>query len=167
MSLYDTELHVPLLIIPPGRHATWPSVKDAVSLRDLTATIVEIAGQSAGAPLFGQTLTRFWETASPIAPIPPSSGPQVLGELVPNDPKSRDTWGAPRQLPALGAVKEREWSYIRREGDPREKLFHLSEDPKEERNLAGDPSVRGVLDRMRAALDHLSGGPLLSRRFNP
>ena len=72
----------------------------------------------------------------------------------------------PKQLSPLGAVKEAEWSYIRREGDVREELFHLSEDAKEQRNLAGDPSAQTTLEQMRAALDRLTGGPLLPERFS-
>ena len=43
-SLYQTELHVPLLIVPPGGRATKRVVKETVSLRDLAATIVEVVG---------------------------------------------------------------------------------------------------------------------------
>ena len=86
--------------------------------------------------------------------------------MVPNDPRDRDSWGVPRPLPPLGAVKEKDWSYIRREGDAREELFHLSRDPREQHNLAGDPAARTTLQRMRDALDHLTEGPLLPQRFN-
>ena len=43
-SLYETELHVPLLVIPPGRGTAKQVVKETVSLRDLAATIVDVAG---------------------------------------------------------------------------------------------------------------------------
>ena len=52
-SLYETELHVPLLIIPPGGSATKQAVKETVSLRDLAATIVDVAGLEAGSPFPG------------------------------------------------------------------------------------------------------------------
>ena len=67
----------------------------------------------------------------------------------------------PSERPPLGAVKDGEWSYIRREGDVHEELFHLREDAKEMRNLAGDPAAQTILQQMRAALDRLTGGPLL------
>jgi hypothetical protein len=68
--------------------------------------------------------------------------------------------------PPLGAVKEREWSYIRRERDASEQLFHLSQDANEQRNLAGDPSAQTTLEQMRRALDRLTGGPLTPERFS-
>jgi arylsulfatase A-like enzyme len=166
VSLYDTELHVPLLIIPPADSATKLTVKEAVSLRDLAATIVDVAGQAAGSPFPGSSLARFWKQAAPVVPIQPPFASQSLGEVVPNNPNLRDDWDLPRQLPALGAVKDNDWSYIRREGRVREELFHLSEDAREQRNLADDPAAQPTLRKMRAALDELTGGPLLPGRFS-
>jgi arylsulfatase A-like enzyme len=166
MSLYETELHVPLLIIPPGGSATKQVVKEAVSLRDLAATIVDVVGQGAGSPFPGASLARFWKQASPAAPNEPAPAPSNLAEVVPlAGPRKHDYWGWPRQLPPLAAVKETDWSYIRREGQIHEELFHLSEDAKEQRNLASDPSARATLGQMRAAMDRLTGGPLLPERF--
>ena len=77
------------------------------------------------------------------------------------------TGARPGNSRPLGAVKEKDWSYIRREGHVREELFHLSQDAKEQRNLAGDPSAQTTLRQMRATLDRLTGGPLLPERFSP
>ena len=101
-----------------------------------------------------------------MAPVQPPSASPALAEVVPNDPFNRDSWGVPEQLPPLGAVKEKDWSYIRREGDVREELFVLREDPKERRNLAADPTAQMTLRQMRAALNRLTGGPLLPKRFH-
>ena len=167
MSLYDTELHVPLLIIPPEKSAAKLAINEAVSLRDLATTIVDMVGAEAGSPFPGASLARFWKQAAPVAPNEPPIASQALGEVVPNNPEKRDDWGLPLQLPALAAVKEKDWSYIRREGQIREELFHLSQDPGELRNLADDPSAQTTLRQMRAALDRLTQGPLLPERFNP
>ena len=72
--------------------------------------------------------------------------------MVPNDPLKRDSWGVPEQFPPMGAVKNKDWSYIRQEGDVREELFRLREDPQERRNLADDPAAQLTLRQMRAAL---------------
>ena len=61
-SLYETELHVPLLVVPPGGGATKQVVKETVSLRDLAATIVDVAGLEAGSPFPGVSLARFWNS---------------------------------------------------------------------------------------------------------
>jgi arylsulfatase A-like enzyme len=165
-SLYETELHVPLLVIPPGGSATKQAVKETVSLRDLAATIVDMAGLEAGAPFPGVSLAQFWKQPRAVALVPPPSASPALAEMVPSGPLNRNTWGVPKHLAPLGAVKEKDWSYIRREGDVREELFHLSEDAKEQRSLAGEPSAQTTLEQMRAALDRLTGGPLLPERFS-
>jgi arylsulfatase A-like enzyme len=166
-SLYDTEVHVPLLVIPPGGSPVGQSVKEAVSLRELAATIVDIAGQAAGSPFPGESLARFWKPSGALTPIPAGSLAPALAEVVPHDPEKRDYWGTTRQLAALGAVKEREWSYIRREGDAREQLYHLTADPNEQHNLADLPSARATLERMRKTLSRLTEGPMLPERFKP
>jgi arylsulfatase A-like enzyme len=166
-SLYETELHVPLLIIPPGGGATKQVVKETVSLRDLAATIVDLAGLEGGAPFPGVSLARFWKQPAQVAPALPSAASPALAEVVPENPRNRNSWGVPEQLPPLGAVKENDWSYIRREVDVREELFFLRDDPKERHNLAGDPVAQGTLGRMRAALGILTAGPLLPQRFSP
>jgi arylsulfatase A-like enzyme len=162
-SLYETELHVPLLVIPPGGSTTKQAVKETVSLRDVAATIVELAGFGPGSPFPGDSLARFWKRASPPRRL--SSDP-ALSELVPTEPHKRDYWGLAKQLSPLGAIKDEEWSYIRREGDAREELFHLRDDPKEQRNLAGDPAARTTLEQKRALLGRLTVGPLLPQRFS-
>jgi hypothetical protein len=131
----------------------------------LAATIVDVAGLGAGAPFPGESLARFWKQPGPVAPIQPPLALPALAELVPYA-REQDYWRLPKQLSPEGAVKDGEWSYIRREGDGREKLFHLREDPKEQHDLAGDPGAQTTLTQMRAALDRLTGGPLLRERFS-
>ena len=168
-SLYQTELHVPLLIVPPGGKSARQVVKEAVSLRDLAATIVDITGQAIGSPFPGNSLARFWDGTTPTSPLQRSSADPALAEVVPNPnaPGNRDSSGVSQPTWPLGAMNDAEWSYIRREGDVREELFHLREDAKEERNLADDPAARPTLERMRATLDRITAGPLLPERFRP
>ncbi len=163
VSLYETELHVPLLIIPPGASAAGQAVKEAVSLRDLATTIVDVVGQQAGSPFPGVSLARFWQQPGRAAPAEHAPASPSLAELVlPYDAKKR----VPKEGSPLGAVKGKEWSYVRHEGNGREELFHLSEDANEERNLAADPSARATLEQMRTSLHRLTGGPLLPDRFS-
>jgi arylsulfatase A-like enzyme len=165
-SLYQTELHVPLLIIPPGGSATKQVVKETVSLRDLAATIVDVLGLEAGSPFPGYSLARFWDGTSPAAPLQRGSSEPALAEVVPIDPLDRDSGQFSKKTWPLGSLNEGEWSYIRREGDLREELFHVRVDPKEQRNLAGDPTAQPTLERMRESLGRLTNGPLLPQRFN-
>ena len=166
MTLYDTELHVPLLVVPPRDSAIKHTVKETVSLRDLAATIVDVAGLDAGSPFPGVSLARFLKPPARAAEVQPPSASPALAEVVPYDRLNYNIWGVAKQLSPLGAVKENEWSYIRCEQDRREELFHLRGDPNEQRNLAGDPAARTTLEQMRAALDRLTKGPLLPQRFS-
>ena len=168
-SLYQTEVHVPLLVIPPGGRSTKQVVTEAVSLRDLAATVVDVLGLEAGSPFPGDSLARFWDARPTTAPVEHAAPAPALAEVVPdpNAPVSRNSSRLPRSTWPLGALYEGEWSYIRGEGDVREELFHLRQDAKEERNLAEDPAARPTLERMRWALGRLTAGPLLPPRFSP
>ena len=167
-SLYETELHVPLLIIPPGGGATKQAVNETVSLRDA-------GGDDHRRWLASRPARHFpvnrWRGSGSKHRRPAGAAiiriPHCSPRWFPPNPHERDYWGLPKQLSPLGAIKEEEWSYIRREGDVREELFHLSEDAKEQRNLAGDPAAQTILEQMRAALDRLTEGPLLPERFSP
>jgi arylsulfatase A-like enzyme len=165
-SLFDTEVRVPLLMVPPSRMKTAAgfAIRDPVSLRDIAATIVDMAGLTAVSSFPGESLTRFWRRPSPA-----SDGvePAILSELVPNDPKDRSSWGLPARLPPRASLKDSEWSYIRREVEVGEQLYHLTKDAREQRNLAQDPSVQDTLRRLRASLERWTGGPLLPSRFPP
>ncbi len=165
-SLYETEVHVPLLIVPPAGTALPRVVKEAVSLRDLAATIVDVAGQGKGSPFPGVSLARFWRQPDPLQPIKSPAASTALAEVVSNDPKTSDYWGTHQPLSPMGAAKDAEWSYIHREGETHEELFHLRDDPKETHNLADEPAARATLEKMRAVMGHLTGGPLLPECFN-
>jgi arylsulfatase A-like enzyme len=165
-SLFDTEVRVPLLIIPPSqmKMATGLAIRDPVSLRDMAATIVDLAGLTSGSSFPGASLSRFW-----MNPSPTSGGvqPASLSELVPTDPKTRNYWGLPTALPPTASLKDSEWSYMRREVEVGERLYHLTADAREQHNLAEDPSRQDTLLRLRASLDQRTDGPLLPSRFPP
>jgi arylsulfatase A-like enzyme len=165
-SLYQTELHVPLVIVPPGGRATKQIVKETVSLRDLAATIVDVLGLQAGSPFPGSSLARYWRQNSEASPAAPASAEPALSEVVPGFAVNIDAYGLPRKDWPMGALNDGDWSYIRREGEVREELFHLRNDVNEQRNLVPDPAAQAVLDRMRQSLLRLTGGPLTQERFN-
>jgi arylsulfatase A-like enzyme len=166
-SLYETQLHVPLVIIPPAEGCSPRVVTETVSLRDLAATIVELADFKAASPFPANSLARFWN-ASATASAKAAASEQVLSELVPLP--STDRGPSPRADKTrwpLAALTEGDWTYIRREGEVREELFHMRDDAWERHNLADDPAMRPTLTRMRRALDELTAGPLTPERFNP
>jgi arylsulfatase A-like enzyme len=156
-SLYSYETHVPLLVIDPRspRGATVPA---PVSLRDLPATIVELAGQASGSPFPGRSLSTHWspETA-PEGRITSSalSEVDVPKDLVPFRGRGSNQRGFTMALTAQGR------HYILGvEGD--EELYDLATDPGELRNLKDAPGEELVLSRsrslLRQALADLRGG---------
>jgi len=165
-SLYQTELHVPLVIIPPAGSPTKQVVTEAVSLRDLAATVVDVLGFKAASPFPGDSLARFWNGSSRAAPAEPAASDRTLSEVVPIDPLNPDPSQLLEPRWPLAALTEGDWTYIRREGDVREELFYLRKDASELHNLAGDPAMEPTLERMRQALSRLTRGPLTPQRFN-
>ena len=67
MSLYSTEIRVPLLILAPSGSQTGGVVRDPVSLRELPATIVDLIGLGNGTPFPGRSLASLWRDSSPGA----------------------------------------------------------------------------------------------------
>ncbi len=161
-SLYQTELHVPLVIIPPGGSPSNLVITEPVSLRNLAATIVDILDFESGSPFPGVSLARFWDGSSP-AP----AADRVLSEVVPIDPLHPEPLEMAKPHWPLAAVNEGGWTYIRREGAVHEELFHVREDAKEQRNLAGSPSARPDHERMHRSMNELTAGPLTPQRFRP
>jgi arylsulfatase A-like enzyme len=157
-SLYETELHVPLLVLPPGGSAKKQVVSEPVSLRDMAATVVDLAGLGDDGPFPGRSLARLWKQPIAVTSVQPTIASPSLAEVVPNDLRHHDSWGVPQQLPALAAVKGKDWSYIRREGNVRDELFHLPDDPNEAHNLADEPAAQTTVEQMRRTLDGLTGG---------
>jgi arylsulfatase A-like enzyme len=165
-SLYQTELHVPLVVVPPPGTRIKPVVTETASLRNLAATIVDLAGSSADSPFPGASLAPMWRPSSP-SPGDAGSGESALAELVPNETLVGGASDASRLPWPLAALTEGGWSYIRREGDVLEELYHLREDPREQHNVAASASSHPRLERMREVLSRLTLGPLTPDRFNP
>ena len=165
-SLYQTELHVPLVVVPPPGTRIKPDVAETASLRNLAATIVDIAGWSADSRFPGESLARLWQLSSDFSPaeVPVA---RAMAELIPNETLVPGLPGPPRRPGPLAALTEDRWSYIRREGEVREELYHLREDPGEQHNVAASVGSRPRLEQMRDVLSRLTLGPLTLDRFNP
>jgi arylsulfatase A-like enzyme len=161
-SLYQTELRVPLVIMPPGGSPSKRIINETVSLRDLAATIVDVLNLKTGAPFPGKSLARFWDGSFAS---PATDG--ALSEVVPINPLNPDPLEMVKPHWPLAAVSDGGWTYIRREGVVHEELYHLRDDANESRNVAGNPAAQLELERIRALLNGLTVGPLTPRRFNP
>ncbi len=165
-SLYQSQVHVPLVIVPPHGGPAPRVVNETVSLRDLAATIVDVLDFRAGSPFPGVSLARFWnERAAIVADGEPAP---ALAEVVPLGKAQADPseWLREARWP-VAALTDGDWAYVRSPEDGREELFALHDDALQQHNLAADPAARPALERMRAFLDRLTGGPLTPQRFRP
>jgi arylsulfatase A-like enzyme len=148
-SLYSTEIHVPLLIVPPSHIKAERIVPESVSLRDLPATIVDLAGQANKSPFPGRSLASFWVPSRARAV---EIADDVLSELpspTPNDPSHGRSPG--RRGP-LVSLTEGDLLYIRNEGDNDEELYDVRDDPREltnrVRSVEMGPAVRRFRERV-------------------
>jgi len=146
-SLYDAEIHVPLLIILPEQAHAGKVVTTQVSLRDLAATVADVTGLG-GSTFPGRSLARHWAAQVPPQPDPSLSEVDVPVATAPNQGRSPVFRGP---MKAVAAGKH---VYVRN-GDGQEELFDVGADPMQLRNLAGLPQVQSILVQSRAYLEQL------------
>ncbi len=146
-SLYDAEIHVPLLILLPDEAHAGQVVTAQVSLRDLAATVADVTGLG-GSPFPGRSLARHWAADTSPQPEPSLSEVDAPVMSAPNQGRSPVFRGP---MKAVAAGKH---VYVRN-GDGQEELFDVEADPMQSRNLAGLPQVQSILDQIRTDLDRL------------
>ena len=137
-SLYLDLLHVPLMIRYPGRVPAGVRVASPVSLRDLSATLVDLSGGQDSFP--GASLRNAWEgNLDRISP--------ALAEVtrLPNPAETPASHGDMRSL------FDDSLHYIVNEGTKKEELYAYRTDPAESHNL-----VEGDSTRLQAWRDRLA-----------
>jgi arylsulfatase A-like enzyme len=148
-SLYQEQIHVPLLIRFPGRVPAGRRIAGPVSLRDIPATVLDILEEETPA-LPGRSLARCW---SPLGS--PEDAPPVLSELEPLDCIRRSPHDFLAKSPLM-ALRSDNVKYIRQKDHGVEEVFDLATDPREERNLAGRAGHQAAMDRFRQAYVRLA-----------
>ncbi len=136
-TLYDEQIHVPLILVPPGQEAApggaGHGVQDDVRLVDLAPTLFEMSGIADPPPTEGQSLTAFI-----------GGGPVTGGQ-------SRTVYSSASSATGLYTIRTGRWKYVfaprtrhlwgmgQGLGRSRELhyLFDLQADPAEQENLAG------------------------------
>jgi arylsulfatase A-like enzyme len=156
-SLYRPEIRVPLLIVLPSGGRVARVVPETVSLRDLPATVVDLAGLEPGTPFPGRSLARFWRDATPGAGLGADDEEGAISELTAPNPSNPSHGRSPATRGPLVSLAEGDYVYIRNEGDGTEELFHESADPGESTNRAADAAMQPVLERMRRRVDRVKG----------
>jgi len=136
MTLYSEQVHVPLLVkYPAGASGT---VRTPVSFVDVVPTVLDALGLEAPADLPGRPLPRGGDGAAEAAER------TLFAELALEESRVETATRWP-------------WRYVREPGNPpRERLFHLEEDPQERADrIASHPEVAA---RLREELDRLRAG---------
>ncbi len=147
-SLYDQEIRVPLLMIAPGQKGAGKAISSPVSLRDLAATVCELATPGTKSPLPGKSLARHWTGDGSIDDEPVLSEVDAPAHAAPNQGRSPVFRGP------MKAVIRGPKVYVKN-GDGREELFDISVDPAQSRDLSEVEDSEPFLDRAREDLDQL------------
>ena len=150
ISVYRTEVHVPLVVVPPSPSSTSGILVDQpVSIREIAATVAEYVDLGERSLFPGRSLTRFLNAGVQ----PPSDSLPVLSELqhnvsFPPGKPIPTPFGEARSLVSHDRV------YIRR-ADGSEELYDLVNDPMERFDLAKFPESELVIEQFREALGQL------------
>ncbi len=147
-SLYLPLLRVPLLIHAPSRAPAGLRDGRLVSLRDVPATMLDLAGVRASR-IGGVSLARGWR----VSPVTTDTISPAIAEVEEN-----------RQQPAYyrnpdGPVKsilDSSWHYIFN-GDGTEEVYRWDIDPDEQENLRGSAQGRQILADGRGRMAKLLG----------
>ena len=148
-SLYDQEVHVPLLVFLPGGAHAGEVVADPVSLRDIPATAVDLLGLSDGSPFPGSSLARCWESPGGSAEVP------VLTEVLLRDQISKNPNRPPAWRGPMYSIVAEDQTYIRN-ADGQEELYDFRSDPAQVRDQAASADSKAVIQRMRDRLKTLA-----------
>jgi arylsulfatase A-like enzyme len=159
-SLYRQVVEVPLVIVGPRRVPKGRIVAEPVSLRDISATVLDLAESGAATDCPGRSLARFWDRRG--GEPPPSFEPLLMETDKPTILTNQN-----REPVALGPMKSLiagGMHYIRA-GDGSEELYSLDMDPEERIDLAKFAEAEGSLQGFRAGLrSMLRGGWRLAER---
>jgi arylsulfatase A-like enzyme len=142
-SLYIQLLHVPMMIRFPARAAGGARVDMPVTLRDLPATILDLAGFAEQTPVPGFSLAPLWDPATGAARRSP-----IIAE---GEPMIRPEPDWPIFHGPMRSILDDEFHYIRR-GDGFEELYAYRVDPLEVNNLASTPAGLRAMAWLRSRL---------------
>jgi arylsulfatase A-like enzyme len=142
-SLYLPLLHVPLILSFPKEIPSGIRISQTVSLLDLPATLLELAGLGTHA-LGGHSLADYWRNTSRAPSVSSAAIAEVeqginLPIFVPASP-------GPMRSVILGHMH-----YIRN-GDGTEEVYNFADDPEESENLSQRAYAQGMLNQARTAL---------------
>jgi len=140
-AMYEEICHVPLIITCPKRLPKGKRVKTMVNGVDLMPTILDYTGQTIPKHVQGETLRPYIEGREDLDRPAYTEGTHPTAAFVGRRIRTQE-WRL-------------YWSYQnwstkgeRFERNTPVELYHIAEDPGEERNLADDPKCRAVMKQL-------------------
>ncbi|MEO8294436.1 MAG: sulfatase [Gemmatimonadota bacterium] len=151
-SLYRPSLQVPLIFWRKNHIPAHRVVTQAVSVRDLAATIMGQVDGPADPAVPGRSLDRFWNGA---APIEGASSDTLVAEVAytPRLPEWYPVSRGPMKSVVLG-----EFRYIQN-GDGKPELYDFEHDIMETNDLLKPTGQHVMLNELRNLLTRVTGGP--------
>lgn len=144
--VYQTNVHVPLLVYLPDGRGRGRVVTDPVSTLDIYPTLLDLLGIELPEPVSGVSLVRSLdgEQLAPRAIFSEATQPVAMVE-------DKVKWA--NQLKTK-AIRRGKWKYVRSPYLRYEELFDLESDPGERHNLIGsdDAQVKQTITRLRNEL---------------
>jgi arylsulfatase A-like enzyme len=153
-SLYMQTVHVPLIVDDPRPgHALAAQVNQVVSLRDVGATLLNVAGvDPAREGIGGRSLSRFWTMSDSAGPGQDTVGDTIFSSV--SRGSDREPWYPANWGPEMYSLMDSTYEYIRN-GDGTEELYNIRQDPAELRDLVDQPRQAPVLEHFRIMLHAL------------
>ena len=122
-SVYDDQVHVPLIFRHPRLATGGKRISAVVPLLDLAPTLLELAGAAPPASFRGRSLVPFLRGETP-----PSTEPRVFAEQL---------WGARQTL-----LRDGRWAWIKTPKGT--ELYDMSVDPHQQKDLAPSDAQRAA-----------------------
>jgi choline-sulfatase len=136
--LYDSTIHVPLVVKLPGLHPSAKQVDTRVSLVDIAPTMLRQAGVAVPSEMQGQSLLPLMKASS--AQSAPTEDRPAYAET--DYPHRAFGWSS------LRALRTGKYLYVRA---PQVELYNQASDPQEKNNLAA--SSKAVADTLGSQLE--------------
>jgi hypothetical protein len=123
-------------------------VQGFVSLRDLPATVMDLAVGGDASPFPGGSLDRFWSGL-------PMTADTLLAQT--RYARGRPNWDATSRGDLQGALYD--WQTFLRDASRQPELYDLRLDPGQTQNVAGNAGTDSTTALLQAFLDHRMGAP--------
>ncbi|MGB0369982.1 MAG: sulfatase family protein [Opitutales bacterium] len=171
--LQEPGIHVPMIVWAPGRIEAGTVVEELVTLTDISASILDLAGADipdyvTGRPVIGRehpnyreyvrTARDIWDEIDEASRSVVTQRFKYIKNHIPDAPwdagqayldLNRPAVHVMRRLAREGALSDAEMTFFE-DQKPEEELYDLENDPHEMYNLANNPEYASVLAEMRA-----------------